>query len=101
MADTVNINYQEMAAIAKKFSQQQQQIVNMERRLKSAVQSLHNQGWIGLGSDSFFREMEDKVLPGVDRLQAALAEASQETNKISKMLTEAEQGAAGLFPREA
>ncbi len=100
MADTVNINYQEMTAIAKKFSQQQQQILQMERKLKRAVQSLHQEGWIGLGSDAFFQEMEGKVMPGVKRLHEALGEASKETNNISKLLSQAEQDAAGLFPKE-
>lgn len=97
MAEVLCINYPEMEQIAKQFKQQQQQIANMERRLNSAVKSLHANGWVGLGSDAFFNEMDGKVLPAVKRLGEALEDAAKTVAEVSNTLSEAENGAANLF----
>ncbi len=100
MADVININYPDMQQVGKRFQQQQQQIANMERRLNSAVKSLHANGWVGLGSDAFFNEMEGKVLPAVKRLSEALDEACRAVSQISNTMSQAEQAAANIFPKE-
>ncbi len=101
MAEVLCIDYPEMEQVAKKFQQQQQQVAQMTRRLTSAVQSLHQEGWIGLGSDAFFNEMFEKVLPALKRLEESLGEGCSASTQIAQKLAEAEEGGAKLFQWEA
>ena len=75
-------------------------MAQMQQSVQQAYQELHGGGWIGRGSEAFFREMEGEVMPAVRRLIEALAQANQVTNQISKLFHQADQEASSPF-REA
>jgi WXG100 family type VII secretion target len=97
MAEKTEINYEQMQAIVKKFLGEQEEIERLLKDTKGRVDTLHNGGWIGRGSDQFYQEMESLLLPAVQRLANALAMAGQHANEIMDIYRQAEEEAEGSF----
>lgn len=96
-APIIQVDYESLDAIARRFQQQNQQIVAVKQRVDRNVSSLRNGGWLGQGSTAFFREMESEVNPAVQRLIKALAEAQKVTLQLKILIREAEEEAANPF----
>lgn len=94
MADRIEVDYQALNKIAKQFSKQARLIEQMHKRVSTETNSLAKDGWIGRGSDAYFREMQEIVLPGVQRLYEALEEANRVTIQINKDMEKAEDEAS-------
>jgi len=99
MADIIQANYETLTAVAKRFGQQSNQIRQMHSRLQRQV-ALLRAAWVGKGSDAFFAETTDRVLPAVLRLSAALAEADRVTAQIAELLRGAEEQGASPFKND-
>lgn len=61
------------------------------------METLKGGDWIGKGATAFYSEMNDQVMPTMQRLQRALTEAARITQQISQIMKEAEQEASGCF----
>lgn len=96
MADEIRGDYEQLQQVAQRFNAQAQAIEQMTNQVKQKMAKLEGT-WEGRGSDSFFREMTQLVLPGVTRLNKALAQAGQATAKIAQTLKQAEEEASSLF----
>lgn len=96
MADEIRADYQQLQSVAAQFSKQASAINQMSQQVKRSMSSLQG-NWIGKGSESFFSEMSDKVLPGTARLYKALQEASKITKQIAQTVQQAENDAAAPF----
>ncbi len=92
----VQANYEELKKISTRFRRQHQEIGQMNRKVRTSMHDLHDD-WIGRGSRAFFNEMRDEVLPATKRLQEALEEAAKITQKIAKVMKQAEEEAANPF----
>ncbi|PKO23705.1 MAG: hypothetical protein CVU38_02425 [Chloroflexi bacterium HGW-Chloroflexi-1] len=99
MADIIQANYESLAALAKRFAQQANKMRQMHSDLHRQM-SLLRPAWVGKGSEAFFAELSDKVLPAVQRLAAALAEADRVTKQIEEVLRNAEEQAASPFRQD-
>jgi len=97
MADVTRVDYDQLKEIAGRFSNQANLYEGLTRQTRGYVDELHNNGWIGRGSDAFFSEMQDLVIPAMERLRQALEEAGQMTNVIAEIFGAAEQDAQGNF----
>lgn len=97
MIDEIQADYEQLEQVSSRFNNQSQAIQQMLQRVKSSMDKLEGGGWIGRGSDSFFNEMQDEVLPASTRLQDALAQAGQLTQQIAQTVRTAEEEAGGLF----
>ncbi len=97
MVDKIAADYQALNKIASQFAQQASEVQKMHQRVNSHVNNLKNGGWIGRGSDAFYREMQDLVLPGVQRLRQVLEEASRATKQVSSDMSQAEEEASSPF----
>jgi WXG100 family type VII secretion target len=86
-----------MEQIASQFSKDAQQMQDVIQRVRASYGKLADKGWIGLGANAFFEEMESKIFPSEDRLMHALEHASQGTQKIAQTVKQAEEQAASLF----
>jgi WXG100 family type VII secretion target len=95
-ADEIRGDYEELQKVAQRFNAQSQAIQQMAQQVKNGMSKLEG-SWEGRGSDSFFREMTQLVIPGVTRLQKALQQAAQSTAKIANTLKQAETEASSLF----
>ena len=96
MTDRIEVDYQSLTRVASQFAQQASQIQQMQRRIISTANSLQS-GWQGHGSEAFFKEMYDLVLPSVERLRQALEEAGRVTTHAGNEIATAEEQASAPF----
>ncbi len=98
MGDEIKADYDQLEQIASRFSNQAQVIEQLLGTLRCSMQNLQG-GWIGRGSDAFFGEMDDEVIPAILRLQDALQQGSEVTRMIINIMQQADQEASTLFCR--
>jgi len=98
MADEIRADYTQLQQVATQFSRQATAINRMQQQMKRSLSALQG-NWIGHGSEAFFSEMRDKVLPATQRLADALRQAQKVTLQISQTLQAAEEDAARPFRR--
>jgi WXG100 family type VII secretion target len=99
-ANKVQLNYEEVFGIRDRFARQADVVNTMMQTVRSKMDVLQNGGWIGHGADAFFQEMQNEVLPGVQRLQSALTQASSELQRMSDHAREIEEAAAAVFRQQ-
>jgi WXG100 family type VII secretion target len=97
MADTTQIDYDQMQSIIKMLQTEQQEIMQLLKNTDSKVEGLHGSEWIGKGADQFFDEMKTEVLPAVQRLAEALAAAGDSAQKIVEIISSADEETRGYF----
>lgn len=100
MADIIQADYEDLEQVASRFGKQAQTTQEMLSKVQRTLQPLKQDGWVGLGSDAFFAEMDGKILPALRRLVEALTEAERATKQISSWFSSNEQEAANLFLSE-
>jgi WXG100 family type VII secretion target len=83
MAKIRKLNYDDLNSIVGKFRSEAQEIDGLLKQTKSKVEGLHNNQWVGQGSEKFFGEMEQSVLPALGRLVGALGHAGDVAQKIA------------------
>jgi WXG100 family type VII secretion target len=99
MARLRRVNYDEMGAIVKSFRSEQAEIEALLKQTKSKVESLHNNQWIGQGSEKFFSEMEGQVLPAVQKLARALGYAGDTAQKIHEVIHRHDEECKPMFAK--
>jgi WXG100 family type VII secretion target len=62
--------------------------------IRRQVQTLQSGDWVGEGASAFYAEMNDRVLPAVQRLADALGAATTTTGQVSQVMKAAEDEAA-------
>ncbi len=97
MIDVIQAKFEELERITDRFSQQSEAVSQMLQTVLRVMSPLQDGGWIGEGSDAFFSEMENDLLPGVRRLIEALARAGQVTGQINQILQGADEEASSYF----
>lgn len=96
MAETIQADYEALEQISQRFMQQGDTLEQMNQNLRNRMDQLQS-SWKGMGSDAFFAEMGDEVLPAADRLRHAMDEASNITKQIATALSAAEEEAGNAF----
>ncbi len=97
----VRADYAGLQNIAKSFNQQADAVRQTLTNIQGAQQTLEGGDWVGRGATVFYQEMNSAVLPSLKRLGSALENAAQVTQKISKIMKQAEDDASRLFSAEA
>src|ERR1044071_7168093 len=97
MSDEIQANYDELEQISSQFQNQAQAIQQVIQKVRQSYAQLADKGWIGLGANAFFDEMETLIFPSEQRLQDALEHAGEITRNISESVKQAEQNASSLF----
>lgn len=97
MAEKSEVNYEQMANISKKFKSEADGINQLLNQTRSRVEGLHGNGWVGRGSDQFFQEMEQLVLPAMNRLVEALHLAGAAADNMIKIYRNAEDQGQSVF----
>ena len=88
-AENIQIDYDEMARIAKQFERSAAETQQTLLRVRRQLTALQNGGWQGRGSASFMAEMNDEIVPAIDRLQATLREAQRVTIQVARDIRQA------------
>ncbi|MCU0498807.1 MAG: WXG100 family type VII secretion target, partial [Anaerolineae bacterium] len=103
----IQVQYEQLEQIARSFTQINTTLTTHHRRFKQTCEQLKTHGWEGEGADEFFKEVEETVLPRVQRLLSALEQSAQAVRQISDTMADAEDSAAeqmrgavitGVFP---
>lgn len=97
MANTQQVNYDEMQAIIKQLESEEEEIKALFNQTKSKVESLHGSQWIGEAADKFFNEMENTVLPKTTKMIYALNVAGQVAKQIINIIHQADEETKGFF----
>ena len=97
MTDLIRVDHEALTKVAAGFGKESAATAQMLKQVAQAMQKLQNGGWMGRGSEAFFNEMEQKVIPAVRRLIEALAEADRTTKAISQMMKGADEEASSGF----
>jgi WXG100 family type VII secretion target len=101
MAKRIRAHYADLGQAAQAMSAEAANIQQMEHQLKGRVQDLHSKGWNGQGSDAFFKEMEQLVLPAIHRCHDALENNAQAINKIHSVFSAADDDVSQLFKQQS
>jgi WXG100 family type VII secretion target len=96
-APTIRSDYDQLRSMAQAFRAQSENIQKQAQQLRSDMDTLQGGDWEGKGAQAFYREMGDTVMPTMQRLQRALAEASRITQQISQVMKAAEDEASSCF----
>mgnify|MGYP001213455189 FL=1 len=97
MAEKSEVNYEQLENIVKRFRSEADAVNQLLTQTRGRVEGLHGTGWIGRGSDQFFGEMEQLVLPAMGRLVQALHTAAGAADNIAKIYHNAEDQGQGIF----
>lgn len=96
MAEIIEANYEALDQVSARFMQQSESAEQMLQNVRTHMESLQGE-WIGEGSDAFFAEMCDEILPACDRLVQALQAGSEVTRQAATVMLNAEEEASGAF----
>jgi WXG100 family type VII secretion target len=97
MAGTTQVNYDEMQTIIKSLQSEEEEIMQLMKQTQGKVESLHNNQWIGQGADKFFDEMEQTVLPAMNRLGHALGVGARVAQQILNTIHHADEETKSYF----
>lgn len=95
--DRIRADYDELAKAASLWQRESDSAGQMLAALRREMGTLEKGDWIGPGARAFYAEMNTAVLPAVQRLAGALAEAGQVTLRISTIVRTAENDAARVL----
>ncbi len=96
-APQIRSDYDQLQQIAQAFNAQADSVNKTTQQLKSCVDQLKSNDWVGKGATAFYREWDDSVFPTMKRLHNALSEAARVTNQISQVMKQAEDEASKCF----
>jgi len=99
-AAKIQANYDQLAQIAARFSQEANQTQQLFQAVRALVEQLEGGAWIGVGAQAFFQEMHELMYPALNRLGSSLGDAGSATKRISEALRGAEDEAGALFRGE-
>lgn len=97
MANTQQLNYDEMQAIIKQLEAEEEEIKGLLNQTKSKVEALHGSLWVGEAADRFFNEMEGFVLPRTAKMVYALNVAGHVAKQIVNIIHQADEETKGFF----
>jgi len=93
----VRADYDALKNVAQGFSQQADETAKSLQSLQGQMETLQGGDWVGQGATAFYAEMNDQVLPTIKRLQSALQNSADITQKISQAMKTAEDDAAKVL----
>jgi WXG100 family type VII secretion target len=96
-APIVCADYNKLAQIASSFGAQAGLMRKNLQELRARQATLQEGDWAGQGATSFYSEMDDIVLPALQRLINALEAAASTTGQISAILKAAEDQSARVL----
>ena len=97
MANTQQLNYDEMQGIIVQLQGEEDEIKGLLSQTKSMVEALHGSQWVGEAADRFFNEMESYVLPKTSKMVYALQVAGQVAKQIVNIIHSADEETKGYF----
>lgn len=97
MADKTQVDYDQLLSFIKSFEAEAEAYQALYKETSNKVEELHGGGWVGRGSEAFFSEMHNEILPAVQRLSQALQQAGQISREIAEIFNKAEEESQSFF----
>jgi WXG100 family type VII secretion target len=94
---TIRIHYDEVDLAVKKLKQQAADYQALQSKLKNELDGLVPNNWQGDAASKFKREMEDQVLPSLNKLIHALNDAADTASKIHSHIHTADEACQAHF----
>lgn len=76
-APVTRIHYDDFAGVLPRFEERAEKIRAMQTRLLDRMEALRRGAWTGDNADRFYREMENAILPALNRLHSALCDSGE------------------------
>ena len=96
-APKVRGDYDSLKQIAGSFNKEAESVEATLRDLTGKMDTLQGGDWIGQGANQFYQEMESQVIPHMNKLRDALAEAGKTSDQISKLIQDLEDHTSKIF----
>ncbi len=96
MNERTIVKYEKLLEIARKFEAEGEEMTLIFMNLRQRVQGMRAE-WVGMGSDAFFDDMENRVLPSLQRLGKALSRTAEIALTIQETYRRAEEEGSSLF----
>src|SRR5258706_1390639 len=96
-AATIRANYDQLKQVATTFGKSSDECKRTLQNIRSNKDTLHGGDWVGQGANAFYKEMDDSVLPTLQRLVSALDTAQRSIAQISSVMQGAEQQASKVL----
>ncbi len=93
----IKISFDDTGKVVNTFKQQQDDIGKMLNQLKSATEQLRGGDWIGKGATQFYKDMDDMLLPAVNRLQKAMQGGADHVQKANDIMNKANEDQKTLY----
>jgi WXG100 family type VII secretion target len=93
----IKCNYDEVGQLINIFKDQNSTLGAMTKKIQSAKEELSGGQWVGKGAKAFYAEMDQKVLPALNKLTAAMDGGSQTITKANQVMQQAEDDSKNLF----
>ncbi|MEK6574317.1 MAG: WXG100 family type VII secretion target [Chloroflexota bacterium] len=97
MADVFRGDYDQLKEIASKFRENADAIGQADKNIKSKMEKLRGGDWYSVGANKFYQEMDSAIIPAMTKLNRALDEAGNVTNKIAQITKRAEDESKSCF----
>lgn len=101
MSDQVRVEYEQMTNVASRFAKQADAVQHLLQVLVGKLDPLRNGSFKGEAATSFYAEMDNVLLPAVQKLQALLTESSATTKEAAQIFRQADQEASSRFKNYA
>jgi WXG100 family type VII secretion target len=93
------ILYDQTSQVTKTFRQQQSEIAQMTQKLKAAHQQLEGKDWVGVGAKQFNQDMNEKLMPALNRLASAMQEGADSIVKAENIMKKADDDQKNLWSK--
>src|SRR5258708_34400445 len=96
-AAKIRANYDQLKQGASTFAKNSDECKRTLQNIKGNKDTLQGGDWIGQGATAFYKEMDDSVLPTLQRLVNALDTAQDSISQISSIMQRAEQQTSNVL----
>jgi WXG100 family type VII secretion target len=92
--EIIRADYEQLGDTAVVFRHHAHETRDLLHRIRRALEELRGGGWVGQGAAAFYAEMDEEILPAIEKLILSLDEADLTTRQIARIFQIAEEEAA-------
>ena len=97
MAEKVQADYDQLNQITSEWNKQAQAVEAVYNTIKGPFEDLVPDGWKGKGADQFKQEMEQRIIPMLNKMRDACSTAGTTTKTMAEKLKQAEEASQQLI----
>lgn len=98
-ASVVRIDYNDVKAVKGLAEDQRERVTQFLQQVNDQVSTLKSDNWVGENADKFYSDMEDTVIPGIERLIKAFSKMEDTCDQLIQVFQAGEEEAQTFFPK--